>query len=83
VSVPTRFWDDHCDRCPCDGDPQENMTREVRRAAGRVLIEGTEAQIEALRSDAAFYCDPAGPDQAPPGLVRSDAATLRALQLEA
>lgn len=78
--VPATFWDDHYDRSPCDGDPEIEMAREVRRAGNRVMIEGDESQIECLRSDAAFYCDRDGPDECPPGLKRSAAATLRALK---
>lgn len=80
VYVPAMFWDDHCDRCPCDGDPDLVMAKEVRRSGSRVLIEGTPEQLEVLRSDAAFYADRWGPDECPPGLKRSAAATLKALQ---
>jgi hypothetical protein len=77
--VPAYFWDDHSDRCPCDGDPEQAMAREVKRSGSRVTIEGTPAQLECLRSDAAYYCDRDGPDECPAGLKRSAAATLRAL----
>lgn len=77
--VPAKFWDDHCDRMPCDGDPETEMANEVRRSGSRVLIEGNDAQINCLRSDAEFYCDKLGPDQCPSGLKRSAAATIRAL----
>lgn len=77
--VPEMFWDDHCERCPCDGDPDEAMAREVRRSGRRVLIEGNDAQIECLRSDAKFYSDRWGPDELPPGLKASAKATVRAL----
>jgi hypothetical protein len=77
--VPAKFWDDHCDRCPCDGDPEVAMAQEVSRAGHRVLIKGTDSQIEVLRSDAAYYCHRWGPDECPPGLKASAAATLRAL----
>jgi hypothetical protein len=79
--VPAKFWDDHCDRCPCDGDPEICMANEVRRAGNRVLIEGNEKQIDCLRSDAEFYCDRDGPDECPAGLKRSATATLRALNV--
>jgi hypothetical protein len=75
--VPAKFWDDHCARCPCDGDPDIAMAREVSRSGARVLIEGTAAQIEILRSDAAFYAEGNVDDCA--SLVRSAAATLKAL----
>jgi len=77
--VPAKFWDDHSDRCPCDGDPELAMASEVRRAGSRVLIEGNEAQIECLRSDAKYYCHKWGPDECPAGLKQSAAATVRAL----
>jgi hypothetical protein len=77
--VPSTFWDDHFDRSPCDGDPAVDMAQEVKRSGNRVLIKGNTQQIECLRSDAAFYCDRNGPDECPPGLKRSAAATLRAL----
>ena len=77
--VPATFWDDHCDRCPCDGDPDDDMARELSRSGSRVTIEGTEAQINVLRSDAEFYADRWGPDECPPGLKRSAVATVRAL----
>ena len=77
--VPARFWDDHTDRCPCDGNPDEAMAREVSRAGSRVLIEGSAAQIECLRSDAKFYSDRWGPDECPPGLKASAKATVKAL----
>lgn len=80
IFVPSIFWDDHSDRCPCDGDPEEAMAKEVRRAGRRVLVEGTAAQIECLRSDAAFYCDNDGPDEAPASIVRSARATLAAIE---
>jgi hypothetical protein len=77
--VPARFWDDHCDRCPCDGDPELAMANEVKRSGRRVTIQGTDAQIECLRSDAKFYSDKWGPDECPAGLKQSAAATVRAL----
>jgi hypothetical protein len=77
--VPALFWADHSERCPCDGDPDKAMARELRQAGRRALIEGTPEQIECLRSDAAFYCDPAGPDEAPANIVRSARATLAAI----
>ena len=77
--VPAKFWDDHCDRLPCDGDPYLAMATEVSRAGARVLIEGNEAQIECLRSDAAYYCHKWGPDECPPCLKQSAAATVKAL----
>jgi hypothetical protein len=76
--VPAYFWSDHADRCPCD-DPETDMATEVREAGRRVLIEATPKQLEVLRSDAAFYCDRDGPDECPPGLVRSARATLAAI----
>lgn len=77
--IGSRFWDDHCDRCPCDGDPELAMANEVGRSGSRVTIEGSPEQIETLRSDAAFYSDRWGPDECPPGLKRSAAATLKAI----
>lgn len=77
--MPPRFWDDHSERCPCDGDPELAMAKEVSRNSRGVLIEGTEAQIENLRSDAKFYCDAWGPDKCPRGIKLSAKATLRAL----
>ena len=77
--VPAMFWDDHEERGPGDGDPDKAMAREVSRAGRRVLIEGTAAQIECLRSDAKFYADPWGPDELPPGLKASAKATVKAL----
>lgn len=78
--VPARFWDDHVDRAPCDGDPEPAMAREVCRSGSRVLIEGNEEQIECLRSDAKFYSDRWGPDECPPGLKASAKATVKALE---
>jgi hypothetical protein len=78
--VPAKFWDDHCDRCPCDGDPDVAMANEVSRSGSRVLIEGNDAQIEVLRSDAAFYSHRWGPDECPAGLKASAAATVKALR---
>jgi hypothetical protein len=77
--VPAKFWDDHSDRCPAD-NPETDMCDEVRRAGARVLVRGTAKQVECLRSDAAFYCDRDGPDECPPGLVRSAKATLDAIK---
>lgn len=83
ITVPALFWDDHCDRCPCDGDPELAMAREIKRdkcyPSRKVIIEGTIQQIEVLRSDAAFYCDRNGPDECPPGIKRSAKATLAAI----
>jgi hypothetical protein len=56
------------------------MAHEVERSAKGVTIEGTHAQIEVLRRDAAFYCDTDGPDQCPAGLKLSARATLRAIK---
>lgn len=81
--VPAKFWDDHSDRCPCDGDPELEMATEIRRSGNRVLIEGSAQQIEVLRSDAAFYADRWGPDELPLGLKRSAIATVKALVKEA
>lgn len=80
VLVPAMFWDDHCDRCPCDGDPDEAMASEVRRVGRRVLIEGSTAQIKCLLSDAEFYSDRWGPDECPPGLKASAKATVAAIK---
>ena len=55
------------------------MATELKRSGNRVLIEGTAAQVEVLRSDAAFYADKWGPDELPPGLKRSAVATVKAL----
>jgi hypothetical protein len=79
IYVPALFWDDHSERCPCDGDPDFAMASEVRRAGKRVLIEGNAAQIECLRSDAAFYADPSGPDECPRNIINSARATLAAI----
>ncbi len=78
--VPAKFWDDHADRCPVD-EGSEGIATVIRSAGSRVLIEGTAGQLDALRSDAAYYCDPAAFDEVdlPPGLRRSAAATIRAL----
>ena len=75
--VPAKFWDDFSERCPCDGDPAVEMPNEVSRSGNRVLIEGTDRQIEWLRSDAAFYAQGNVDDCA--SLCRSAAATVRAL----
>lgn len=77
--VPSTFWDDHADRCPCDGDPEVAMASELARKGARVLIAGSPAQIECLRSDAAYYCDRSGPDECPPQIKRSAKATLDAI----
>lgn len=77
-NVPSRFLDDHFDRCPCD-DPENQMVQEVKRVGSRVTITGTDEQIETLRSDAEFYCNEYGPDMCPPGLKRSAKATLKSL----
>jgi hypothetical protein len=81
--VAAKFWDDHSERCPCDGDPDSAMAREISRSGNRVLIEGNDAQIECLRSDAKFYSDPWGPDELPPGLKASAKATVKALSVPA
>jgi len=77
MMVPASFWLDHCDRCPCDGDPEAAMAREVSTHGSRVMIAGTPAQIEVLRSDAQFYAE--GNVDDCPGLVRSARATLAAI----
>jgi hypothetical protein len=76
--VPSRFWDDHADRSPCDNF-ETDMAREIRCVGHRTLIEATPKQLETLRSDAAYYCDRWGPDECPPGLKLSAKATLRAI----
>ena len=75
--VPAIFWDDHCDRFPCDDE--SDMAAEVSRSGNRALIEGSTKQIECLRSDAEYYCDIHGPDKTPPSIKRSAAATLKAI----
>lgn len=74
--VPASFWDDHSDRCPCD-DPEADMAQELSRAGRRVLIEGSEKQIETLRADAAFYAGDNVDDCR--SLQRSAQATLEAI----
>lgn len=76
--VPSMFWGDHAERCPSD-DGEAGICTELRKSGRRVLIDGTPAQIEALRSDAAFYCHRDGPDECPRGLVSSARATLAAI----
>lgn len=78
IWVPSYFWHDHEDRCPSD-DAENGMADRVREAGNRVLITGTAKQIECLRSDAEYYCDRWGPDEAPQTLKRSAAATLNAI----
>lgn len=76
--VPAMFWSDHADRCPSDaGDA--GICTELRESGRRVLIEGTPAQISALKSDAEFYSHRDGPDECPRGLVSSAKATLAAI----
>tara|TARA_R110000868_G_scaffold249898_4_gene506380 strand:+ start:9701 stop:10135 length:435 start_codon:yes stop_codon:yes gene_type:complete len=77
--VPAKFWDDFSDRGPCDGDPETAMPQEVSRSSSRVLIAGTDAQIEWLRSDAKHYSDKWGPDEISSGLKASAASTVKAL----
>ncbi len=36
--VPSGFWSDHADRCPCDND-ETDMAVEIRQAGRRTLIE--------------------------------------------
>lgn len=79
VWVPAYFWSDHADRCPAD-DAETEMASELRAAGRRVLIEADPRQLETLRSDAAFYCDRYGPDEAPRALVRSARGKLEALR---
>jgi len=78
--VPATFWDDHTDRCPCNGDPREAMATEVKRSGNRVLIDGNDRQIDCLRRDAAYYADAEGPDECPTNIKRSAVAMLRALR---
>lgn len=78
IYVPALFWEDHFERCPCDGDPDLAMAREIRRA-GRRMLMGNAEQIECPRSDAAFYCDGYGPDEAPANIVRSARDKLKAI----
>ena len=78
IWVPMTFWDDHAERSPAD-DVELDMAREVRRAGRKVLIEGTERQIENLWSDAVFYIDEFGPDETPSCIKRSAAATVAAI----
>lgn len=77
--VPPKFWDDHRDRMPCDGDATDDMATELSRNCRGVLIEGTHKQIATLRADAEFYAGRWGPDMQPAGLKASARATLRAL----
>jgi len=76
--VPAKFWDDHCERCPCDGDPESAMCREVRRSGARVFLHGNAAQIECLRSDAEFYAEGNVDDCGP--IVASAKRTLEAIR---
>lgn len=61
LSVPALFWDDHFDRKPCDGDPEQYIAREVGRIGRHVLIEATQLQLATLWDDAKFYTDKDGP----------------------
>jgi hypothetical protein len=79
VWVPANFWSDHEDRCPCNNEATD-MATEIRKAGRRVLIEGNAKQLETLRSDAEYYCGRDGPDECPPGLIRSAKATLAAVE---
>lgn len=76
IDVPAMFWNDHAERCPSDKG-QEGICREVQEMGRRVRIVGTPEQIEALRSDAAFYAGDNVDDC--PGLQRSARATLEAI----
>ena len=76
--VPSYFFDDHYDRSPSD-DGSDGICTIVRASKYKVLINGTNEQIECLRSDAEYYCDKWGPDEAHLGLKRSAAATIRAI----
>lgn len=78
LRVPSYFWNDHADRCPCD-NAETDMATEICVAGSRTLIEATPEQLEVLRSDAAYYCDRSGPDEAPASLKRSAKATLAAI----
>jgi hypothetical protein len=74
VRVPLAFWTDHQERMnPVD------TCREIRCSSRQATIEGSLAQIEFLRADAAFYADPDALD-AGAGLRRSAAATVRAIK---
>lgn len=76
--VPATFWEDHADRCPTDnGD--DGLCRKRRCAGHRVFIRGSDAQLQVLRDDAAFYAGEDGPDECPAAIRRSAARTLRAI----
>ena len=78
LKVPTNFWDDHRDRCPSD-DGDSGLATEISRAGTRVTVRGTRAQIECLRSDAAYYADPETMDECPRYLRASASRTLAAV----
>lgn len=76
--VPATFWDDHADRVPAD-DGDAGVCREVARAAARVRIRGSSAQLQVLHNDAAFYTGKDGPDECPPAIRRSAVRTVGAI----
>lgn len=78
--VAATFWDDHCDRCPCDKGDQ-GLATEIKREGARVRIEGTREQIQCLYSDADFYAGEDAPDMSPIEIVRS-ARRVRAVLRE-
>lgn len=78
--VPLAFWDDHCERLPCDGDPQVEIAVEVSRTKRYAIIEADEVQRNVLLLDARHYAHRDGPDCASVGLRSSARATVAALE---
>lgn len=72
IRLPAHFYRDHEERdlpTPCA----------VRRTRRHVHVSADDPHLAELRSDAAYYADPNGPDGCGQGLATSARATLRAI----
>lgn len=77
VRIPQRFYDEHCDVGDLPAPPVEHATK------AHYWIDLDHADAEELIDDAAFYVDPLGPDQTPPGIVSGARALLNAIRRQA
>ena len=71
IRIPKRFLDDHLER-------DLPTPKIIRETASHYFIDPRDPAIGELANDASHYAD--WLDEAPPGVVRSARATLRAIR---
>jgi hypothetical protein len=68
LRLPRTFTQDHLERL----GHEEGLWEELKYDARTITVRMDKASLQALRDDAAYYCDPDGPDAVDwPALIRS------------